>query len=790
MEIRELSNRRQGEKFGAWPLDFSTRSVLPREQALVQTIVLLLALAAQEAFLEKHCFDCHGGGSTKGGLELDRLSNDLNDPQTLRRWTLVHDRVRSGEMPPRNRPQPTTAEREAYLGPLSRSLVEADRRRTRPVVRRINRVEYENSVRQLLGISVDLRDLLPQDGSAQGFDSVGDALAASSELVEAYLQAAETAIDAAFGPERKPEEVHLKFPLSRDVKNEIGGLFRQVDDGVALFNSSYSPSAVRSFLKKPAGTYRIRIHARAFQSEKPVTLCVYAGDVITHILPHHLVGHWDIPPGPMTVVEFEDRFGTYDTFHPKPYGTVGSAREKCNYPGPGLVIGEIEIDGPLEAWPPTSRVKLLGGVDSARGTVEDARAILAGLLPLAYRRPTTEAEVEPFVGLTRKALERSKSFPDALRVGLKALLCSPGFLFLASSSDDFALAARLSTFLWSSLPDEALRERAARGELHDPSVLRAETERMLRDPKAAAFTKNFAGQWLGLREIDFTAPDEVLYPEFDELLQVSMVRETELTFRHVLDDDLSLLNFVDSDWTFLNARLAAHYGIPGVEGQAFRKVKLPAGSVRGGLLTQASVLKVSANGTNTSPVLRGAWVLDRILGKPAPPPPAGVPAIEPDIRGTVTLREQLAKHRTQENCAVCHRRIDPPGFALESFDVIGAWRDWYRTTGPGERVNKLIDANANVNVRYRKGLPVDPTGALADGRKFGDIREYKKMLLEEREQIARGLAEKLLTYGLGRGLGFSDRAAVEAIVSRVAAKDFGFRTLLHEVVQSETFRRP
>jgi mono/diheme cytochrome c family protein len=744
-------------------------------------------------FLEKHCTECHGDGAKKGGFQLDRLPGDLSDPQTLRRWILLHDRVQAGEMPPKDSPRPSSADLAAFLRPLARSLAEDDRARPRAVVRRLNRIEYETSVRDLLGISADLRDLLPQDASAHGFDTVGEALAASSELVETYLQAADAAVDAAFGPDRAPERIHLNFPLSRDVEREIGGLFRKTDDGVAMFNSGYCPSAVRSFRPKTSGMYRVRIHAHAFQSERPVTLGVHAGDVITNIGPRHLVGYYDLPPGAMTVIEFEDRFHPYETFHPKPYGTVGSAREKGNHPGPGVVIGDIEIEGPLEAWPPPSRVRLLGDLDPARASLEDARALFLRILPEAYRRPTTPEEAEPFVRLARKALERGKSFTAAVRIGLKAILCSPGFLFLESpsgASDDFAFAARLSAFLWSSLPDESLRLRALRGELRDPAILRAETERMLRDPKAVAFTKNFTGQWLNLRDIDFTAPDETLYPEFDELLKVSMVEETERFFLEILDNDLSLLNFIDSDWSFLNERLAAHYGIPGVQGQALRKVPLPAGGVRGGLLTQASILKVTANGTNTSPVMRGVWVLDRILGKPTPPPPSGVPAIEPDIRGATTLREQLAKHRTTENCAVCHRRIDPPGFALESFDVIGAWRDWYRTTGPGERVDKFVEVHANVKVRYRKGRNVDASGELGDGLRFADIREFKRLLLQEREQITRGLAGKLLTYGLGRGLGFSDRAPEEEIVAKVVRKGFGLRTLIHEIVQSDSFRKP
>jgi hypothetical protein len=313
---------------------------------------------------------------------------------------------------------------------------------------------------------------------------------------------------------------------------------------------------------------------------------------------------------------------------------------------------------------------------------------------------------------------------------------------------------------------------------------------MLDDPQAEQFTKNFAGQWLDLREIDFTEPDANLFPEFDELLRLSMVRETELFFAHILDNNLSLMNFVDSEFTFLNERLAKHYGIPGVEGQEFRKVALPPGHERGGVLTHASLLKVTANGTNTSPVIRGAWVLENILGEPSPPPPDNIPAVEPDIRGATTLREQLAAHRNVEMCQNCHDRIDPPGFALENFDPIGGWRETYRTLGEGPRPKLKQAPFTYAWVRYRLGAPVDATGETPDGFAFHDIRQFRDWLSRQDQQVAKALTSKLLVYATGRTMGFSDRAEIEKIVQRAREQNLGFRSLIHEVVRSSIFQSP
>jgi hypothetical protein len=315
---------------------------------------------------------------------------------------------------------------------------------------------------------------------------------------------------------------------------------------------------------------------------------------------------------------------------------------------------------------------------------------------------------------------------------------------------------------------------------------------MLQDARAGGFTENFVGQWLGLRDIDATMPSHILYPEYDEMLRASMLKETYLFFEEVLKNDLSLTNFVQSDFSMLNGRLAKHYGIQAPPGGVaaprsdlweFRKVPLPRDSHRGGVLTMASVLKVTANGTYTSPILRGAWVLERILGTPPPRPPEGVAAVEPDIRGATTIREQLAKHRSVASCASCHTKIDPPGFALESFDVIGGWREYYRTSGNGKPV--ILDGR---RMPYLHGKKVDPSDVVPDGQPFKDIDEFKQLLLKETPQIARAMTERLATYATGAPVQTADQAEIEAIVHSIRERNYGLRTLVHQIVQSKLFQ--
>ena len=758
--------------------------------------------APSAAFIKEHCLRCHGPEKTKGDLRLDQLDTDFAKPSTFERWREVVARVQAGEMPPKKEPRPQPAQVQVFVRQLSARLDDAaakHRAEGRVVLRRLNRVEYENTVRDLFAVNVAVKEMLPEDAIAQGFDNVGAALNISPVLMERYLEAADAVITAALLPVHKLESKTERFNLYDSLPTWfVAGVWKQ-DDGVILFRSSGdSSSDLRQFKAPAPGRYRFRIATSAHNSETPLPLALLLGNfVVSGNYSRHL-GYFDAPPGKPTVIEFEERLSAKnDTIKVTPIAlpyVYLNHKNMPEYPGPGLKIHWMEVEGPFaEAWPTESFRRVFGDTDPKLGTLADAEKLLRALLPRAFRRPVAEDEVKPFVALVAQSLEMGQPFEASLRAGYKAVLASPKFLFLREPRgplDDHALASRLSYFLWSTTPDEPLLALAGKGELRKSDVLRAQVERMLKHPKAKAFTENFTGQWLSLRDIAATTPDKMLYPEWEEMLQWSAVRETHLFFEELLKQNLSVRNFVDSDFTMINGRLAKHYGIPDVHGVAFRKVALKPEQHRGGVLTHASVLKVTANGTTTSPVLRGVWVLDHILGRPVPPPPPNVPAVEPDIRGATTIRDQLAKHRATENCTGCHARIDPPGFALESYDVIGGWRERYRiVTDQKNRVNNRTGPLA----KYLKahefglGLPVDAGDELPDGRKFADLTEFKKLLLTNPEQIARCLTEKLVTYATGQPVGFSDHAAVNRILAEAKKSDYGLRTLIHAIVANELF---
>ncbi len=423
---------------------------------------------------------------------------------------------------------------------------------------------------------------------------------------------------------------------------------------------------------------------------------------------------------------------------------------------------------------------------------EDAERLIRGFLARAYRRPVEETYAKRFVTLFNQQFELGHGFTKSLISTYTAILCSPGYLYVQEAPgklDNYALATRLALFLWNSPPDAELRSLAAQGSLSSPGVLRAQIDRLLDDPKSRRFIDAFTDYWLDLRKIDDSSPSTTLYNDYelDDPLKLAAVEETRLFVQEMFTRNLPARTIVDSDFTFLNERLAKHYGIPGVSGVAMRKVTLPRDSVRGGIMTQASVLKVTANGTTTSPVLRGVWIMERILGFHTAPP-AGVPALEPDIRGAVTIRQQLDRHRADPTCASCHRKIDPPGFALESFDVMGGWRERYRAFAENVRAEPGIGLSGQP-FAFHYGLPVDSAGSLADGRTFKDIREFKQVLLGHEERtVARNLVSQLVTYGTGAPISFSDRKQVDAILDQTRGSGYGVRDIVHGIAESDLFR--
>jgi hypothetical protein len=506
------------------------------------------------------------------------------------------------------------------------------------------------------------------------------------------------------------------------------------------------------------------------------------------------------------------------------------AGRAAKHVGPGVALDWFEIEGPLNpVWPPVSHTRLFGqlpikpfvaGTDivpphrekirsnggylpsmhldltpaerapkletvQSTQPIEDARKLLAEFLPRAFRRDVTASEIEPYLKLLQKRLDAKDCLEDAMRRVYVAVLTSPEFLFLPAPSDDAALAARLSYWLWNGPPDEALLTAARDRSLHRPEILRAQIDRLLADPRGERFTQDFARQWLELGRLDETNPDPLLYPEYRFLLGQGVAEETPAFLRELITKDLPARSLLKPGFAMLTQRLAEHYGITGVTGVEQRKVTLPSESLRGGLLGQAAIHKLTANGTTTSPVKRGVWVSDRLLNDPAPPPPPGISAVDPDTRGTTTIREQLTKHRSDPNCAACHAKIDAPGFALEAFDPVGGLRSRYRSNGQGDLPPEK--GQTDWKVEYKLGPTVDASGELRDGRAFRDTTTFVELLASDDEKLARAFVAHLARYATGTEISYADRAEIRRIVAQTKSNHYGLRSLLHALAQSPLF---
>jgi hypothetical protein len=769
-----------------------------------------------QAFLNRHCIECHGSTTHERDLDLTKLSMDAADASAHKKWVLVFDRVKAGEMPPKDVDKPSVVETQSFLELLGSDLTIKHALQKGTVLRRLNRREYQNTINELLGIRVNVVDLLPEDGRASGFDNIGEALSISGIQMQRYMEAAELALDAALNHFERPESRTERFAMDAGRNAEfVGKHWLKRDDGsVVVFNDGgYPGTRIQNIKVKHAGEYKLRVSGYGYQIAEKVVFAVIAGNFDrgggATIRSYH-----ELPIEKTGTIETTLFLDPGDGIKLSPQGLNGPDGHSpikdgpANYPGEGLAFLELELEGPLiDEWPTRGQQLLLREANVSEVIPEktwlrtkrgykpifkaetedpqgDSRRNIAAFLAAAFRRPVSATDIEPYLKLFDEEYSSHQDFMTAIRTAAIAALCSPEFLFMREDSgrlSELQLATRLSYFLTRGAPDT----RLLRADIQKPDVLRAETERLLGSETLDRFVVDFTDGWLNLREIEFTTPDKRLYPEYDGLLLDSMLRETRTFVRDLIESNLSLTNLIASDYAMLNSRLARHYGIADVEGLDIRKVGLPKESKRGGILTHASILKVSANGTNTSPVVRGVWVMDRILGMEPSPPPAGIPGVEPDIRGATTLREQLDKHRDTETCNACHRLIDPPGFALENYDVIGGWRDRFRSLENGEQVKATVEGR---KVRYRLGPQVDASGELSSGEKFKDLNGLQRLILLDQDRVAANVLEKLLTFATGREMGFSDRAEIESMVNVSKVNGHRMRDLIHAIVQSSIFK--
>ncbi len=785
------------------------------------------------SMFQHHCYECHDTDVDKGALDLTALKWNPEDADNYQQWIKIFDKVSRDEMPPKKRDRPTAETRSDFLAALRGALHDVglakQSREGRRIYRRLNRNEYVNTIHDLLNIDIPLHDELPEDGTEGGFDNIGSALDLSAVHLERYLRAADLALQEATVSTAKPtvSKIRTDYTETWHSWNTLGFQNKNWADSpegllAIRWNGYNGPHGELGAWSPPVSDarYRFRIRAKAMvDRDGPNAKEKDRSRPDRHITLKIGLATWPRAPGStvnntyaeMSHEEFreftyEARVKKNQTLWLSPYRAVRETPdERPMVDGLCAIIEWIEIEGPLiDQWPPPGHQLLYGDLPLQPTTTKpphqglvvvshapaaDARRLLAGFLPKVFRRPVSDEEIDEHVAFMLEQLNDGRSFDEALRAAYKLALCSPKFLFLHETTgtlDNYALAARLSYGLWSSTPDDELYALADASRLSNPFVLLAQAERMLTSPKARRFTSSFLASWLNLRNIDFTQPDTKLYPEFEDYLQQSMMRESELFFDELLSHDLSVTNVLHSDFAMLNARLAEHYDIAGVRGDHFRKVSLPYGSRRGGFISQGAVLKVSANGTSTSPVVRGAYVLERILGTPPDPPPKGIDVVEPDIRGATTIREQLELHRSQAHCASCHARLDPPGMALENYDATGRWRTNYRYI-PESAKNRVVHFPGLDWRYYAQGPVVDSSYELVDGRRFKDIDEYKQLLLNDPEQIARAMTQKLIAHLTGARSQFADREVVDAIVHSARGNRYGLRTLLHGVITSRVF---
>lgn len=766
-------------------------------------------------YFRTHCVGCHGDQRREAEFRIDTLSQRVgleNSPQ----WAEVIERINSGEMPPKDaKSRPSPRENAEVVEWLAARLKEGETarlaRRGRVSFYRLTRDEYVHTVRDLLGVHFDATDPtgFPADPEWHGFERLGSVLTLSPANIEKYLAAAETILAEAYPatkpayfeasrravPENQIEESHRErlreLGLLDKVRYEMwaGDIFRgtvlQSLPEAGIYEISFTLSGLKPENGRPPRllVYETQLDRVLFEQD----IVAPEDNPITVVFQAHLPkGHPSINvinniPGPSN----NFRAGRHSNvpFISTKMGRTPWQMKLTDEQGrpryPFLILDKVSWRGPLisdqerrrreEYWPANA------------SNLDHVRAGFSRLTHRAFRRPVSAAELEGYVSVVKAELDAGEKFPDAVKAGMLAVLCSKSFLFLTEGDEDvqrdrlndWEIANRLSYLLWSTMPDDELFALAEQGKLRDKSTLSRQAQRMLADPRAKRFSDSFASQWLRLRNVGMFQPDKRLYPDYDKSLETSMVGETTEFFHEVLERGLTLREFLHSDWTMANARLAQFYGLPGIEGAEFRRVPLPPDSRRGGLLTQASILSLTSDGTRHRPVHRGKWVSESIFGKSPPPPPANVDPIAPNPVDSpkATLRMKLEAHVHDPRCASCHRKIDPLGLAFENYDAIGRWRTHEVVEGTGENP------------------PVDPSGTLADGRAYQSPEEFKQLLLANIDAFNHTFVEKIATYGLRRGMTFADRDDLEKIAQASRARDYRLRDLIDIFVTSDLFQK-
>ncbi|MCM3880873.1 MAG: DUF1592 domain-containing protein [Vicinamibacterales bacterium] len=813
--------------------------------------------------LQKNCFSCHSDRQHAGSLSLEALREPAAALEHQDVWVKVLDKLKAGTMPPRTMPPLSASDSAAVVGWIERlrgigpgstdapASIGSSIDPGRVTARRLNRTEYNNTIRDLLGVTLRPADEFPVDDSGYGFDNIGDVLSMSPMLMEKYMAAARNVSKAAvFGEAYPAKPTLLQRFLPKKIQDDL-----QASGNVTPFSAR---GALYATYHAPVDAeYEFRFRYQNFRGGEQVTTtdgpgrgaggARGAGSADAPPAPAGAPpsagapqgrggrGRGGFVPRPITDEERRARYerartaappeplvftidgqqvysyvvqGTTDYEYARGESVVrvklsaGDHTLRASFPGLAniadvrtqfnpdgrrkLYLEYLDVMGPHSpsADHPASFAKIFVCAPQANGrySTDCARKIIDTFATRAYRRPATQQEVQKLMSLVAQVQKRD-SFEEGVRVAVQAVLTSPNFLFrierdpaptVTSTSpaapkgvyplNDYELASRLSYFLWSTMPDAALFEMAAQKRLHDPAVMRAQVERMLKDPKSASLAQNFGEQWLNLRLMDRKKPDAGKFPIVDDELLDAMRQETLMFVKTVIGEDRSILDFIDGKFTFVNGPLARYYGIPGVDGEQLRRVDLD-GVQRSGVVTQGSILSISSYATRTSPVLRGKWVLDTLLGAAPPPPPDNIPAlVETDLGTAASLRQRLEQHRKDPSCAACHNSMDPIGFGLDNYDAAGAWRE--------------KDGN----------FAVDTSGTLPDGRSFTGARELKQILRSQSDAFAQNFTEKLLTFALGRGLERSDRSNVGQISGTLAGSNYKFSTLVTSIVSSPAFQ--